>query len=68
MVYMNGFYFSLHGGKEHKNLQHNPSQIHLIEKSGERAYLEYRKDISKNHPGGLKDRKMQKSGLSSCQH
>ena len=57
MIYMNGLYFSLHGGK--RNLCHNPSQIRLVEKPGERAYLEYREDLSKNRPGGLKGRKMQ---------
>ena len=38
MIYMNGLYFSLRGGKEHRNLRHNPSQIRLVEKPGERAY------------------------------
>ena len=58
MVYMNGLYFALRGGTEHRNLQHNPSQIRLIEKLGERPYLMYTEDVSKNHPGGLKGRKI----------
>ena len=33
-------------------------QIQLVEKPGERAYLVYREDISKNHQGGLKIRKI----------
>ena len=33
-------------------------QIQLVEKPGERAYLLYREDISKNHQGGLKNRKI----------
>ena len=47
----------LRSGSEHRNLEHNPSQIELIEKPGERAYLQYTEDISKDHPGGLKGRK-----------
>ena len=37
MVDMNGLYFSLHGGKEHRNLCRNLAQIRLIEKPGERT-------------------------------
>ena len=58
MLFMNGLYFALHGGKEHRQLCHHPSQIQLVEKPGERAYLVYREDISKNHQGGLKNRKI----------
>ena len=58
MVYMNGLYFALRGGKEHRTLRHQPAQIQLVEKPGERAYLVYREDMSKNHPGGLKGRKV----------
>ena len=54
MFYMNGLYFALRGGKEHQNLRHEPSQIQLVEKLGERPYLLYREDVSKNHPGGLR--------------
>ena len=57
MLFMNGVYFALRSGDEHRNLRHNPSQLELIEKPGERAYLQYTEDISKNHPGGLKGRK-----------
>ena len=57
MVFMNGMYFALRSGGEHRNLRHDPAQIELIEKPGERAYLKYMEDISKNHPGGLKGRK-----------
>ena len=57
MVYMIGLYFALRGGKEHRQLRHQPSQITLIEKPGENPYLLYKEDVSKNNPGGLKGRK-----------
>ena len=57
MLFMTGVYFVLRSGDEHRNLRYNPPQIELIEKPGERAYLQYMEDISKNHPGGLKERK-----------
>ena len=57
MVFMNGVYFALRSGAEHRNLRHDPPQIELVERPGERAYLKYTEDISKNHPGGLKGRK-----------
>ena len=53
-----GLYFALRGGNEHRNLRHRSSQIQLVEKSGERPYRIYHEDISKNHPGGLKWRKI----------
>lgn len=56
-MFMNGLYFALRSGSEHRQLHHEPSQIQLFEKPGERAYLLYTEDISKNHPGGLKGRK-----------
>ena len=55
MLYMNGLYFALRGGKEHRNLRHKPSQIKLIEKPGERSYLMVAEDMSKNHSGGLRE-------------
>ena len=50
-------YFALRSVGDHCNLRHAPPQIELIEKPGERAYLKYTEDISKNHPRGLKGRK-----------
>lgn len=58
MLFINELYFALCGGKEYKEFQHHPSQIQLVEKPGERAYLVYREDISKIHQGGLKNRKI----------
>lgn len=55
MIFMNDLYFALRSGDEHRNLRHSSCQISIVE---ERAYLEYREDISKNHPGGLKGRKV----------
>ena len=41
IVYMNGLYFALRSGKEHRNLRFSPSQINIIEKDGDRAHVEY---------------------------
>ena len=49
MLFMNGLYFALCGGKEHR---HHLSQIELIEKPGKRIYLIYREDASKIIKGG----------------
>ena len=54
---MNGLYFALRSGDEHRNLRHNPCQIQVVERQGERPYLLYTEDISKNRPGGLKGQK-----------
>ena len=53
---MNGLYFALRSGDEHRQLRHNPCQIQLVECPNERPYLEHTEDISKNHQGGLKGR------------
>ena len=55
---MNGLYFPLCSGEEHRQLRFTPPQIELVEKPGERPHLIYREDISKNRPGGLRGRKM----------
>ena len=57
MIFMMGLYFALRSGDEHCQLRHSPCQIQLIEKPGERPYLLYTEDRSKNNPGGLKGRK-----------
>ena len=54
MVFCNGLYFALRSGKEHRQLRENPCQIELVEHPGERSFLKYTEDVSKNHPGGLK--------------
>ena len=56
MVFYNGLYFALRSGQEHRQLRSNPCQIQLIERPGEKSYLKYTEDSSKNRPGGLKGR------------
>ena len=51
MIYCNGLFFALRSGIEHRQLHHTPCQIKVVEKPGERAYLEYTEEFSKNHPG-----------------
>lgn len=57
-VFCNGLYFALRSGKEHRQLRLRPCQVELVERDGERAYLKYTEDISKNRPGGIKGRKV----------
>ena len=59
MLFMNGMYFALRSGAEHRQLRYHPCQIELVERQGERShmYLRYTEDISKNKPGGLKGQK-----------
>ena len=56
MVFMNGLYFALRSGNEHRNVRFSPCQIEVHDDEGERPYLLYTEDLSKNHPGGLKGR------------
>ena len=56
MVFYIRYYFALRSGKEHRQPRHSPSQIEVVEHPGERAFLQYTDDISKNRPGGLKGR------------
>ena len=58
MLVMNGIYFALRSGSEHRQLRGDPCQITLYERPGQRPYLEYVEDISKNRSGGLKGRKL----------
>lgn len=58
MVFYNGLYFALRSGKEHRQLRSKPCQVELVEHPGERPFLRYTEDISKNRPGGLKGRKV----------
>ena len=58
IVVMNGIYFALRSGSEHRQLRSDPCQIEVVENPGERSYLTYTEDISKNRPGGLKGSKL----------
>ena len=57
MLYMSGTYFALRYGQEHRALHHSPSQIELVEKPCQRAFLKYTEELSKNNQGGIKGRK-----------
>ena len=57
MLYMSGTYYALRSGREHRALWHSPSQIELVEKPGQRAFLKYTEELSKNNQGGIKGRK-----------
>ena len=57
VFFFNGIHFALRSGDEHRRLRHGDSQIQVVEKPGERSYLLYVEDVSKNNQGGLKGRK-----------
>lgn len=54
MIYCNGLYFALRSGREHRQLRLDNCQIQVVENEGDRPFLRYTEDISKNRPGGLK--------------
>ena len=55
--FMNGLYFALRSGDEHRQLRHKPCQIQVVENKGERPYLIYTEDTSKkNTQEDLKDK------------
>ena len=56
IIFYNGYYFALRSGREHRQLRNNPCQIQVVEHPGERSFLRYTEDVSKNRPGGLKGR------------
>ena len=56
MGFSNGLYFALRSGKEHRQLRSRPCQITVVERPGEKAYLRYVEDVSKNRQGGIKGR------------
>ena len=58
VFFFNGVCFALRSGEEHRRLRFKDSQIQVVEKPGERAYLVYTEDCSKNNQGGLKCRKL----------
>ena len=53
VFYQNGVNFSLRSGNEHRQLRYTESQIQVVERPGERPYLQYVEDVSKNNQGGL---------------
>ena len=54
VIFYNGLFFALRGGKEHRQLRREPCQIEVVEPPNKRPFLRYSEDVSKNHPGGLK--------------
>ena len=57
VFFFNGVCFALRSGDEHRRLRFKECQIQVV-KPGERVYLMYTEDSSKNNQGGLKGRKL----------
>ena len=58
MIFLCGMYFALHSGQEHRNLV--MSQIKIVEPTnGSPSYIAYTENVSKNHSGGLAQRKVE---------
>lgn len=56
LVYCFGLHFALRSGKEHRNIR--PDMLKVIESHVSRPYLLYTESGSKNHSGGLNQRKV----------
>ena len=57
VFYQNGVNFALRSGNKHRQLRYKDCQIQVVERPGERPYLQYVEDVSKNNQGGLRGRK-----------
>ena len=57
VIFHNGLFFAIRRGMEHRQLCRHPCQIEVVERPGERPYLKYTEDTSKNRPRSLKGRK-----------
>ena len=60
IFYMVGVFFALRSGQEHRALRFSPSQIEIIQRDNMTPYLLYTEDLSKNRPGGLKGRRVER--------
>ena len=58
MVCMCGLYFALCSGQEHQHRNLQLRQLQLVEPPGGVPYIEYTENVLKNHPGGVKHRKI----------
>ena len=53
LLYVLGLHLALRGRDEHRRLRHQPAQITVKTADDGRKFLEYWKDVSKTHGGGL---------------
>lgn len=58
LVYLNGLYFALRSGEEHRRLRYKPCQIKVVNTVGQAPHIMYCEDISKTNQGGLRSRKV----------
>ena len=58
LIFYIGMNFALRSGDEHRRLRFHPCQIEAKQDENGQQYLLYTEDVSKNHRGGLVDRKV----------
>ena len=58
LIFYIGMNFALRSGDEHRRLRFHPCQIEAQQDENGQQYLLYTEDVSKNHRGGLVDRKV----------
>lgn len=68
IIYMNGLYFALRSGEEHRSLRRSPCQIEIVERPGERAYLVYREDFEKSSGWTKGSQGKAKDSHTPCEH
>ena len=61
LVYSLGLNLALRSGREHRSLK--PAMFRLVEPPTGKHYLEYTEWGSKNHGGGLKDRRIKNKSV-----
>lgn len=68
MAVMNGIYITLHSASEQRQLQSDPCQIQLVERSEHQSYLEHTEDIFQKRARSEEISRGERSGLKYRVH